>query len=397
MSNSLYSPAKTPFAKRTTPATYDSVTKILFPEVVLENGVQQEPTVQSKALKFIQDALVTLKIDKDDLLTIKSIETKSKVLEEIKKLDNGKKNVERIGLNVDIIYWKIFDNNVKSEEPGKSNSRESTVPRPILTATKIPEFIQEFAYYLYHLDISDDQVSWHKHLVTTLSVQKEKTCAQNMLDYLGRVPEIETRKWKDVVGNLYQMCTGATMTDFKETLKEKLRIKMPWNIKEWINRFRRFTNYFVVEKMQDVEEIMNIFINHFPGFLRQSITSFLAMKGVYFEKIQLKKDSKFTFNDLYESVEIVISTFGGADATFLSAAEFVHATKDKSLGSKDWAQKRVRENDNSPAPKRAKNYNTLDENKAKAKKCKFCPNLTNHKSEECKNLKRQKEYFDKHE
>jgi hypothetical protein len=73
--------------KRTTLATYDSVTKILFPEVVLENGVQQEPTVQSKALKFIQDAFVTLKIDKDDLLTIKRIETKSKVLEEIKKLD----------------------------------------------------------------------------------------------------------------------------------------------------------------------------------------------------------------------------------------------------------------------------------------------------------------------
>jgi hypothetical protein len=93
----------------------------------------------------------------------------------------------------------------------------------------------------------------------------------------------------------------------------------------------------------------------------------------------------------------VISTFGGADATFLSAAEFIHAIKDKSLSSKDWAQKRVRENDNSPAPKRTKNYNTFDENKAKAKKCKFCPNLTNHKSEECKNLKRQKEYFDKHE
>jgi hypothetical protein len=46
MSNSLYSLAKTLFAKRTTPATYNSVTKILFPEVVLENGVQQEPTVQ---------------------------------------------------------------------------------------------------------------------------------------------------------------------------------------------------------------------------------------------------------------------------------------------------------------------------------------------------------------
>jgi hypothetical protein len=71
------------------------------------------------------------------------------------------------------------------------------------------------------------------------------------------------------------MCTGATMTDFKETLKEKLKIKMPWNIKEWINKFRRFTNYFVVDKMQNVEKIMNIFINHFPGFLRQSITSFL--------------------------------------------------------------------------------------------------------------------------
>jgi hypothetical protein len=160
-------------------------------------------------LKFIQDALVTLKIDKDYLLTIKSIKTKSKVLEEIKKLDNGKKNVERIGLNVDIIYWKIFDNNVKSEEPGKSNSRELMVPCPILTSTKIPEFIQEFAYYLYHLNISEDQMSWHKHLVTTLSVQKEKTCAQNMLDYLERVPKTETRNWKDVVRN--GVCTKCVL------------------------------------------------------------------------------------------------------------------------------------------------------------------------------------------
>jgi hypothetical protein len=78
------------------------------------------------------------------------------------------------------------------------------------------------------------------------------------------------------------------------------------------------------------------------------------MKEVYFEKIQLKEDSKFTFNNLYESVETVIFTFGGANATFLSDAEFIHTIKDKSLSSKDWAQKRVKKNDNSSAPKKNK-------------------------------------------